>query len=272
MIKLLSRVGPEAKIPYKVCKGSVNCRNKMAQRLYKKFCIELDKNAIESVCATEDFTTALKNTLHPYKIAFNVNAETGSKNKGTLTPQFSVKNSGANSAVISCESFNLSLPMDDDKKIIIDKYCAAHEVRHLLDHIFNPKMSLARWTNQFNNQHYDTNINIVRNKLFNEFDTPLNIRELEKEITGLLSSVPDEISVEVLQKARYQLKTEINAYKNELNYMKKGFGYFKNFERIIYLEISLKQKAKFPQKLKFINRLLREKLANIRSANKELLN
>ena len=54
--------------------------------------------------------------------------------------------------------------------------------------------------------------------------------------------------------------------------MKKGFGYFKNFERIIYLEISLKQKAKFPQKLKFINRLLREKLASIRSANKELLN
>lgn len=60
MIKLLSRVGSEAKMPYRVCKGSVNFRNKMADRLYKKFCIELDKNAIESVCATEDFTTALK--------------------------------------------------------------------------------------------------------------------------------------------------------------------------------------------------------------------
>lgn len=271
MIKLLSRVGSEAKMPYRVCKGSVNFRNKMADRLYKKFCIELDKNAIESVCATEDFTTALKNTLHPYKIAFNVNAETGSKNKGTLTPQFSVKNSGENSAIISCESFTLSLPMNEDKKIIIDKYCAAHEVRHLFDHILNPKMSLARWTNQFNNQHYDTNINIVRDKLFNEFDNPLNIQELEKDITGHLSSVPDEISVEVLQKARYQLKTEINAYKNELNYMKRGFGWFKNFKRILYLEISLKQNAKFPQKLKFINRLLRKKLANLRSTNNELL-
>ncbi len=268
MIKITNKITQNAKLPYEICKGSEKDRNKLAHQMFIKFCKELDKDAIDSVCSADGFVNSINSILEPHKINFKLTNSENTKSYGTLTTQYSTLTDGKN-IIIQSDGFEIQVPLCEDNQIIIDKYCAAHEVRHLLDHILNPKITTWRFHNQINHPQYMDTIDEINKKFLIEFDNPVNIKKLKSDTREQFSKLPDEISIEVLQRMRHQLKSEINAYNDEIIYLKKGFGYIKNLLQIKLIKNFLKNNAKFQQKLDFINELLREKLINARNTNKE---
>lgn len=271
MIKIISRVHTDAKMPFSIAKGSVKERSKMAEKFSCEFFEEMDKHSYKQLCTVDDFKSSLRKVL-PHKAEFNVKQEPNSNFKGTLNPYFSIEGIDNKTSKMTCCGFEFMLPLDDEGSIIIDKYCASHEVRHFFDHLFNPKMSLTRFTNQYNNKSFDTSIDKVRDMFFYDFEQPVVMKFFKNDVRKELAPVSDEIAIDVLQKIRYQLKSEINAYKDEMKFLKKGLGRIKNFFQIIRLKTFLSDYAKFEKKLEFTNILLKERLTNVRIKNKELLN
>lgn len=240
----------------------------IAGQLSSDFFAELDKHSYKQCCTVDDFKASLKKVLAPYKAEFNVKQEPFSDFKGTLNPYFSIEGIDNKTTKMTCCGFEFRLPLDDEGGIITDKYCASHEARHFFDHLFNPKMNLTRFTNQYNNKSFDNNINKIRDMFFIDFEEPVFMKLFKSEVRKELEPVSDEIAIDVLQKIRYQLKTEINAYSDEMKFLKKGSGRIKNFFQISRLKNFLSNYAKFEKKLKFTNTLLQERLTNVRTKYK----
>lgn len=265
---LKSSVSRTAKLPLAVIRGSEEFRYKKAQEFSDRLLKDLDKVSYGKCCSVEDFNNIITKILYPNKIKLSIkNNSFSSVAVGTLTP---IAIYDRHSTMIGqtrtdyydsqISKYEIDLPLDRAEETILDKYVALHESRHLFDKICNPKTLVER----------DLGIDLVDSKkesfdsaykcLVDTYRIPILEYFIKLKAQYHLSKLSDEECINCLQCIRGCLKTEMNAYSDELAYLKKDYG--KNFWSII--DTSGYRMHNYPKRLAMVNQMLGDKLAEVR--------
>lgn len=263
-MKVINTVGQFAKLPYFYSKGSEKQRMKMAANMSEKFFKELDNHSGGNCCLVNDFCKSLNKVLEPYKIMYTVEKEASRVNNASLAPIAVPKVLGDGSLNIDYAGFKFLFPLNKGGDKITNKYPVFHEVRHFFDHISNPKLSQLRLNSIANNMALESRYDNLKNLFADDLLKPVDMKNFKSEVNAILAELPDDVAVDSLQKIRNRLKTEINAYGDELKFRARGIGIVKYFYDIVNLKMFLCTNAKFKTKLRFANKLLKERLEHVR--------
>ena len=270
MIKIRTKT-KNTSLPLSQIKGSTKQRNKMAANMSRQFYTKLLSVSDGKSCSIENFCKNLNKLLNN-KINFKIFKQENSKYKGNIQHNILGLKYGSDSSInLLIDGYKIFLPLDKNEQNITNIFTAIHEVRHLFDHVFNPKTNQYR-LHLYNKIDFEAKKDNLTDMFLDNLDNPVNMKTLKKLIRETIDTLPDDITIDALQSIRNHLKTEINAYGDEIKCMSKGFGMWKNSFDIINIKLFLLQNAKFKSKLKFANKLLKEKLQNYRSANSASLN
>lgn len=257
-----------AKLPLKVCRGTSFKRYKLAERLNEKLYNELATFDVHN-CPVQAFKNALNRVIAPHKIDYKIenitNNETSLNYIAALGKYIDLKiNKDKSPKEIIIKGFKFLLPIKNNK--ISNKIAALHEARHFFDHICNPK------TTEFNTAklHSQAEIYNRRSNVYNIFvssyEQNLDLNIISESAKMHLDSIPDEYAIDVLNSIRYNIKSEINAYKDEIKFLKKSKA---NKQEIRSLKTFIKS-AKFKEKLKIANKLLSDRLQTARENLKNI--
>ncbi len=271
MIKIRTKT-KNTSLPLSQIKGSTKQRNKMAANMSRQFYTKLLSVSDGKSCSIENFCKNLNKLLNN-KINFKIFKQENSKYKGNIQHNILGLKYGSDSSInLLIDGYKIFLPLDKNEQNITNIFTAIHEVRHLFDHVFNPKTNQHRLQNLYNKIDFETKKDNLTDMFLNYLDNPVKMKTFKKLVREKTDALPADITIDALQSIRNHLKTEINAYGDEIKCMSKGFGMWKNSFDIINIKLFLLQNAKFKSKLKFANKLLKEKLQNYRSANSASLN
>ncbi len=271
MIKIIT-ITKNTSLPFSTIKGSAQKRNKTAAGLSKQFYTKLLSASNDKSCALEIFNDYLNNLLQN-KIKFKVFPNVNHRYKGTIQRNIVGAEYDPKGTIrLLLEGFKIFLPLDKNGKNITNKFCAIHEARHLFDSACNPKTNQFRLQNLYEKIDFEAQKDNISNMFLDSLDKHVRMKDFKNSVRKLIKDMPDLISIDCLQTIRNSLKSEINAYGDEIKSMAKGAGIFYNLPEIITIKVFLHQNAKFKQKLQFANKLLKEKLANERKNHKALLN
>jgi len=270
---LKSSVSRTAKLPLAVIRGSEEYRYKKAKEFSDILLNKLEQVSDGKCCSVEDFNNIIKKILYPNKIKLSI------KNKQRVHDLFSAVVVGTLSSIAiydrhstmigqtrtdyydsQISEYEMDLPLDRAEETILDKYVALHESRHLFDKICNPKTLVER----------DLGIDLVDSKresfysaykcLVDTYRIPILEYFIKLKAQYHLSKLSDEEYINCLQCIKRSLKTEMNAYSDELAYLKKDYG--KNFWSII--DTSGYRMHNYPKRLAMVNQMLGDKLAEVR--------
>lgn len=276
MVKILNRVLNTAKLPFDVCRGSAKFRNNLAGEYTKRFIQKMDEYSPQnSPLDIEVFQKCIDETISPYRIDYNVKREPEGSFCGTLKSLYKVMgDENGKICFVYNYGYDIFLRLDESGRYIRDKRTAVHETRHLFDHICNPKINGLRINEQFNNQSLDQiSFDIIdmtlENKGLEQTKYPSIIKEYRKKLNEYFDKLNPAIRIELLQKLRYSLQTEVNAYNEEIKLVQRGGlkTLFKNFKNIYMYKKFLYTELCFPAKLKIVSKALKENLALQRSLN-----
>lgn len=271
MIKIRTKT-KNTSLPLSQIKGSTKQRNKMAANMSRQFYTKLLSVSDGKSCSIENFCKNLNKLLNN-KINFKIFKQENSKYKGNIQHNILGLKYGSDSSInLLIDGYKIFLPLDKNEQNITNIFTAIHEVRHLFDHVFNPKTNQHRLQNLYNKIDFETKKDNLTDMFLNYLDNPVKMKTFKKLVREKTDALPADITIDALQSIRNSLKSEINAYRDEIKCMAKGFGMWKNSFDIINIKLFLLQNAKFKSKLKFANKLLKEKLQNYRSANSASLN
>lgn len=259
-------ITPEAKLPLKIIKGNSAARNNKSKLYYKKFYSELNHKCNRKDYKIEDIENALNNTLFPQKINYQIQkTQTNNNYIGSLGLDIKFAQKGNSELYVKYLGYKISLPLKQN--IAKNKYTVFHEVSHFFDHICNPKFNILRCEKVLNSKNkniYNDNINLY-NFFFEDLNKPISKKHLKKDANELVQKVPRPIAIDSLQKIRYILISEINAYNNELvSLLKDG-----QIMKYLKLKTFLLLNCKFKTKLAFANKTLKDL---IRQERQELKN
>lgn len=258
MIKIRTKT-KNTSLPLAQIKGSTKQRNKMAANMSRQFYTKLLSVSDGKSCSIENFCENLNQLLNN-KINFKILKQSNSKYKGGIQHNIlGLKYDSDSSINLLIDGYKIFLPLDKNEQNITNIFTAIHEVRHLFDHVFNPKTNQYR-LHLYNKIDFEAKKDNLTDMFLDNLDNPVNMKTLKKLIRETIDTLPDDITIDALQSIRNHLKAEINAYGDEIKCMSKGFGMWKNTFDIINIKLFLLQNAKFKSKLKFANKLLKEKL------------
>ena len=232
----------------------------MAANMSRQFYTKLLSVSDGKSCSIENFCKNLNKLLNN-KINFKIFKQENSKYKGNIQHNILGLKYGSDSSInLLIDGYKIFLPLDKNEQNITNIFTAIHEVRHLFDHVFNPKTNQHRLQNLYNKIDFETKKDNLTDMFLNYLDNPVKMKTFKKLVREKTDALPADITIDALQSIRNHLKTEINAYGDEIKCMSKGFGMWKNSFDIINIKLFLLQNAKFKSKLKFANKLLKEKL------------
>ncbi len=267
MVKLINKILPTAKLPLDVCRGTVKERYALAHKYTKKFIKNLDKYYPDTVPLSVDgYRKCLDETLAPYKIDYYVKKQEGGDFGGTLEPVYKIvcPDEAAEIAYVENGSFNVYLQLDKSGHFIKSKRTAIHETRHFFDHICNPKTNALDVNEQFNTDGVDDICTGIHDMTFvnDYFASPYSkgfIDLYKQSMNSALDKLEPRLKIEILQKIRYSLITEINAYNEEINYLKRGglIKRLKNSLNIYLYKEYVNNQARFAEKLDIVTDLLK---------------
>lgn len=257
-----------AKLPLKVCRGTSNKRYKLAEQLNKKLYNELATFDVHN-CPVHAFKNALDKVIAPYKIDYKIenitNKETSQNYAAALGKYIDLKvNKDKSPKEVIIKGFKFLLPIKNNK--ITNKITALHETRHFFDHICNPK------TTEFNTAKLHSQAEIydrrtrIYNIFLNTYEHNLDLNIINESAKIHLDNIPDEYAIDVLNSIRYNIKSEINAYKDEIKFLTKSKA---SNQEINSLRAFIKS-AKFKEKLKIANKLLSNRLQTARENLKNI--
>ncbi len=261
MAKILKlKISDTARLPLKYSMGTEKQRFELATQLEKRFLKELNSSRFTSKCSIGKFTKTLRKILSPFDIDFIIEKNTNELVMGSMGYLFNYYKKG-NTIQADLEGYTLKLPIN--KTNITDKYTALHEVRHLFDHICNPKLNtLIRRSKYYNDEELDKIILDIKNSIIYKSLDLDDWASFEKEVKTKLSKVSSEDAINVLQIARSHFKTEINAYESLKQYLRENP--IKNFSELLSLKSHLKNKGMYVEKLNFVNKLLKDEFKKVR--------
>jgi len=267
-----STISPDSKLPLKAIQGTEAERYRLAKSFSNQLQKGLEIISSTKQCKTDDFLNLINNIVAPYKIQINIKPL---KKRwinlfeylgGAIEQDFDISSKllqegdkHIDITQIDIKGYNIHLNLSKNNKIIKNKYSALHEARHLFDHICNPKTVDLKASKLINNTKQITAYNNAREAFINGS----SIFNLWKE-NGMkyLSELSDESVIDCLQEIRNTYKTEINAYQDTLEFMSKHR--FKNLFSIIGTNDAINS-YDYQNRLKFVNKLLADKLKLLRS-------
>ena len=254
-IKICNHIMPEARLTFSRIKGSVSVRNKLAAEYNARFYKELNKHCPNEICDIEQFKKVLDRVLYPDKIHYVVKNETDERFSGGLNSIISLSQKNAEGDIqINHTGYEIKI-----KNSHPDKYTLIHETSHLFDHLCNPKYNIFRLQNLINSPKDEKLYDKINNIFLINLNKPVKMKKLKQESNKLLAKLSPEAAIDVLQRLRYKLTTEINAYKNELK------ARFRDKPlNSINLFILICRNFKFKSKLNYVNNALKTQLADAR--------
>lgn len=263
---LSSKVESTARLPLEISKGSAKQRSQLADYYSKKMEEGLERISDTKRCKVDDFLGLINEIVSPAKIDININPlknpwrffsyKGGSIN---VNSEYYNKINKIGSVVIDStleriKGYDINLPLSKDNKVINNKFFAFHEARHLFDYICNPKIIDSKTLKIADS---DEKIEAYK-KIHKIFLSDVNLFGKIKENVGEeLKIFSDDEAISCLQNIRHALKSEINAYSDTINYMKKYpltnyFSIYGSNEFLMFRD--------YPKRLKIANEMLKERL------------
>lgn len=264
-IKVHEIITSEAKLPLEIIKGNFALRNKKSKQYYKKFYSELNHKCNGKYCTIKDIENALNNTLSPHKINYKIEPETDIEYLGGMRSDVQNIPKNNKELYVNHVGYRILLPLEQN--LVKNKYTVFHEVRHLFDHICNPKFDLLRCGKALNYKNVDDDNKNLFEFFFEDVYEPMSKKRVRTKANELVKKVPRPIAIDSLQKIRYTLITEINAYNEELLSLLKDGQIFE------YLRIKtvLGLNCRFKTKLAFVNKTLKDLIGQERQDFKKSL-
>lgn len=271
MIKIINVISSKAKFPLSYIKGSEIQRFEKAKNLTSQVFYNMRNNCGQN-WNTKQLNEAIKKYTDRFDINIIIENENNSNYFGSIEEIISVhsyknsfeyimRNFGKMNIPILNEPFTLAridgykLYIRTNNEKIENKYAVIHEVRHLFDHLCNPKIiGLLR-----------RNIMVAapkeQSKAYNDiYEMFLDYKKYPnfepKEILKKLDIIPNYKKINILQGIRNTIKTEVNAYSQELREQCKEP--FTEIIDILNIVLNLHMDAKYSTKMKFINKLLKD--------------
>lgn len=246
MFKIKNFISPTIKFPYNMVRGTVDDRNFKAAHYAEEFSKLLDSRCQNGKCTVDDFKNILDFTMFPHKVNYKILPEQNPNYSGSFVNEFQFKKTGKDNFVVNHIGYKISVKQDDVGKI--SKYTALHETRHMFDSIFNPKYNIYRNGKLLNNVKLIDTAAELKNILSAKVDMPMN--EVKQKSDKLLKQLTPEIAVDLLQKLRYCLKSEHNAYNQVVKYFLENRKLKDAFNLKIHLikNIHIKSKIKYAEK------------------------
>lgn len=264
IVNVNSNVSNSARLPLSVVAGTVAKRTQRASEYSEQLKQYLDKISIGKQCTVQGFKDAINSILGKDKINLEVLPLDSPLYKGSIQRNIDVKSQKYNIGNIVFENvdaningYKIFLPLSENNKVIDNKYVALHEGRHLFDYICHPK-SINLRINKFlyEDEKTDT-FNKIYTSFTQDYQPFLPHSEFKKNIRKELKKLTDEEAIEALQASRHTIASERNAYKDEINYMKK-----KPFSNIksTFSCFDFLMAMRYDKKYQFASELLKEKL------------
>ena len=264
-------VDKTAKLPYQVVKGSEKSRMEMADRFSMQLREGLDKVSSTRECKLSDFVEIINKIIEPHKINFNIlplknkftkfleyTAGYISQDLGFDGKVYKIGNAIIDDTSINIKGFEIHLPLNKNNTVIRNKFSAFHEARHLFDYICNPK-TLGIWNIKIIDD--DKKLKAYK-KAYSAFIDDFNFLGFwKKKAAKNLSKLSDEEAIDCLKSIRNTLKSEINAYRDTSDYTYKYpvvnfFEIMGNNDFMLFHD--------YPKKLKYANKLLKDRLQKAR--------
>lgn len=255
-----TEISKNAKLPFAVCRGSEVIRYNKAKKCSDKLKYAIEKRCVGDEISVKDYKNSIDSILLKHKINYKI-IPSLSGSYGTHSSNIeradqinrTSDNTVRTYTNIKVTGHKIALKMNETNDVIKDKYVALHEARHLFDSIFNPKTLNIRYKNYKKDFHAID----VRTDVYNLFEEHSYNKAFKSKVKLELSSVDDFQAIDILQIIRAAMKSEKNAYNDELKYLLKNP--VKNAFKIIDL-YKLLSSSCYGKKLKMANELLEERL------------
>lgn len=261
-----SKIMPNAKLPLEYVKNTFDKRNKIAKQKSIEFYKNITNECKDGVYSISRIRKCIDNLFAPNKINYTIKSEEREQFSGSIANILSVDKE---KQILQYDGIALFLPLKKNKTEVENKYTLFHEVRHMIDYLYNPKVKMHRINNLINNEGYSNATDYINKFFMEEISSKTNMKEFRKEASDLIDILPRDIAIETLQKIRSHLITEINAYSDEIHFRFKGIKNIDDFIDALNLKLSYKLNFKFEDKLKFANKklnaLLKEERASLKN-------
>lgn len=261
-VKIHNCILPEAKLPFSKIKGSVASRNRLAAEYNTRFCREINKYCKNGVCELEKYKEVLDKVLYPDKIHYMIKNETTDKFSGGLNSTINITRANTDGGIkINHTGYEIKVRYINGKALA-DKYTLIHETSHLFDRLINPKYTLYRFQSIINNPKEEALHNEINDMFLVNLNEPVKMEILKQKTNKILENLSSETAIDTLQRLRYKLLSEINAYKNEFRAVFRD-----NPINSVSMLIHLCRNFKFKSKLKYVNNALKNRLSTEREVN-----
>lgn len=268
IVSIISDVTNSARLPLSVNNGNVSQRERLASSYSEKLKQQLRNISDGDECSVQQFREAFDNVLGGHKIGLKIEPQLKPGYHGSLGVDLDVNSSMAECNNLMIErvdskiiGYVMYLPLNEDRTIIKNKYTALHESRHLFDHICNPKTINLRSCRFIYDDKKSDLFSEIHGGFAEDYAPLLQHSKFKDNIKQKLQSYTAEEAIDVLQASRNSIKTEMNAYRDELNFLKEKPLY--NLDALINCWIFLKG-MNYNKKLKFANELLADKIKSAR--------
>lgn len=249
----------QARLPFDIVKGSVGIRNNKADKYWKRFLNEYVKEDNSSI---DYYKKCIDKALEPNVINYKILPEER-EYSGSIGVNVSLSPHENGGLYINHYGYKLSLPIDEATNLIKNPKTAAHEARHLFDYLFQPKIAALRAKYLVNNRECDADVEDLRTNILETILAKFKKNVFEKNANDIIDSLPKDVAIEALQKCRYSLKTEKNAYRGEILYLLKT-NPLKNMDEILGM-IKFCKNCHFQTRIKFVEAKLKTLISQVRA-------
>lgn len=261
-----TRILPNAQLPLKFVQNTFEKRNKMAELKSREFYNEVTNQCKDEVYSIPKIRKCIDKLFAPNKINYRIIPEDKKDFSGSIGL---IVSTDKTKQILQYDGIALHLPLKNGNTEINNKYTLFHEIRHMIDYIYNPKVKMARISKLIGNEEYAKYTDYLK-KYFMDFITiKTNMNQFKKHASDVIGILPRDVAIDSLQKIRGHLITEINAYKDEIHYRFKDIKSIKQLNDGFKLKIFYKKRFKFEEKLEFVNNKLKELIKAERELSKE---
>lgn len=266
---ITSKIMPNARLPLSFIKNTFTKRNEIAKQKSHEFYKEVKNECKDGIYSIPRIRKCIDKIFAPHKINYTINNEEQAQLSGSIANILSVDKSNQ---TLQYDGIALFLPLKKNNAEIENKYTLFHEVRHMIDYVFNPKVKMHRLNKLVENEKYTNVTDYIKKYFMDNIYTKTNMRKFREEANELIDILPKDVAIESLQKLRGHLITEINAYSDEIRFRFKDIKNLNDLRNSLNLKRYYKQNFKFEEKLEFANEKLKTLLQQERADLKQKFN
>ena len=258
------KISPNMRFSQNISRGSVSAKIKKADDLNCKVFQRMlqlynKKNAYGLIAVQNNYNLVLPERKNVEMLPIKV------KETDDLSAFTSIQEKREN----FLSGYSIELPVAKKKKLnILDLSCLMHESTHVLDYLLNPKY-IANYKKMCERNIYNKNYFDLYEKYFynpddmRKNDTKQMLAIAEEETRKGLRRVPQKDKLIFLNYIKYSMEMEFHAYNQDFKYAKILYKLGKPVNQADLQNFN--DFMAFPEKIKLINKLIREELEKVKS-------